>query len=77
MKCSVDIQHFNNILQEDRVYTFLDGLDDKLDNIRSDVLQLKPFPTVEQAYAHVRREVVHQVVMTTHDVETTRAVLAS
>ncbi|KAL6350723.1 hypothetical protein AAG906_028185 [Vitis piasezkii] len=44
-----------NLMQcpEDRVYTFLDGLDDKLDNIRSDVLQLKPFPTVEQAYAHV------------------------
>jgi hypothetical protein len=28
------------------------------------VLQLKPFPTVEQAYAHVRREDVRQMVMT-------------
>ncbi|RVW35157.1 Retrovirus-related Pol polyprotein from transposon TNT 1-94 [Vitis vinifera] len=64
MQCPADIQHFNNMLQEDRVYTFLDGLDDKLDNIRSDVLQLKPFPTVEQAYAHVRREAVRQAVMT-------------
>ena len=58
MKCLTDIQHLNNMLQEDHVYTFLDGLDDKVDNIRSDVLQLKPFPTVEQAYAHVHREVV-------------------
>ena len=54
MDCAVDIQKYNLILQEDRVYTFLDGLDDRLDKTRSDVLQLKPFPTVEQAYAHVR-----------------------
>ena len=53
MECSMDIQKYNLILQEDQVYTFLDGLDDRLDKTRSDVLQLKPFPTVEQAYAHV------------------------
>ena len=45
------------------MYTFLDGLDDRLDNIRSDVLQLKPFPTVEHVYAHVRREDMRQTVM--------------
>jgi hypothetical protein len=54
MDCAVDIQKYNLILQEDRVYTFLNGLDDRLDKTMSDVLQLKPFPTVEQAYAHVR-----------------------
>ncbi|KAL6319103.1 hypothetical protein AAG906_001576 [Vitis piasezkii] len=53
MECAIDIQKYNSILQEDRVYTFLDGLDDRLDKTRSDVLQLKPFPTVEQAYAFV------------------------
>ncbi|KAJ8630065.1 hypothetical protein MRB53_023388 [Persea americana] len=46
-----------------RVYIFLDGLDDRLDNVRSAVLQLKPFPTVEQAYAHIRREDIRQSVM--------------
>lgn len=45
------------------MYIFLDGLDDRLDNVRSDVLQLKPFPTVEQAYAHVRKEDIRQSVM--------------
>ena len=66
------------MLQEDRVYTFFYGLDDKLDNIRSDVLQLKPLPTVEQAYAHVRREAMRQAVMTTNDGEDAAgAVLAS
>ena len=63
MDCVHDIRKYNTLLQEDRVYTFLDGLDDRLDKIRSDVLQLKPFPTVEQAYAHVRREDIRQTVM--------------
>jgi len=63
MKCEVDIQKYNSIIQEDRVYTFLDGLDDRLDKIRADVLQLHPFPTIEQAYAHVRREDLRQMVM--------------
>jgi len=56
MECAVDIHKYNTIIQEDRVYVFLDGLDNRLDKIRGDVLQLRPFPTVEQAYAHVRRE---------------------
>ena len=38
MECPADIQRYNNLLQEDRVYVFLDGLDDKLDNNQSDVL---------------------------------------
>jgi hypothetical protein len=46
------------------VYTFLDGLHDWLDKTMSDVLQLKPFPTVEHAYAHVRREEIRQTIMT-------------
>jgi hypothetical protein len=29
---------YNNVLQKDRVYVFLDGINDKLDNIHSDVL---------------------------------------
>ena len=31
MECAIDIQKYNSILQEDWVYTFLDGLDDRLD----------------------------------------------
>ena len=38
MNCSTDIQKYNTILQEDKAYIFLDGLDDRLDKIRSDVL---------------------------------------
>ena len=56
MKCSEDIQIYTNIIQEDRVYTFLDGLDDRLDKIRSDILQIRPFFTIVQAYAQAQRE---------------------
>ncbi|KAJ8630664.1 hypothetical protein MRB53_023987 [Persea americana] len=78
MKCSPDIQQYNQLVQEDRAYTFLDRLDDRLDNIRSDVLQMQPFLSVEQAYAHVRREALPQAVMTIGDLgPVSSAVLAS
>ncbi|XP_075473306.1 uncharacterized protein LOC142504306 [Primulina tabacum] len=77
MKCPGDIQKYNSILQEDRVYVFLDGLDDRLDKTRSDVLQLQTFPTVEQAYAHVRREDIRQAVMTSSSDIAPGAVMAS
>ena len=32
----------------------MDGLDDWLDKVRSDVLQIRPFLIVKQAYAQVR-----------------------
>lgn len=67
MKCQFDIEKYISILQEDRVYTFLDGLDDRLDKIRGDVLQLKPFPTVEEEYALVRQKDLRQSVMLTKE----------
>jgi hypothetical protein len=33
MKYMVDREKYNSIVQEDRVYMFLDGLDDRLDSI--------------------------------------------
>jgi hypothetical protein len=38
MECATDIHHYNALVQEYRVYLFLDGLDDRLDHIRGDVL---------------------------------------
>lgn len=62
---ATNIKEYNLIIQEDRVYVFLDGLDDRPDKIQSDVLQLKPF-TVEHAYAHVRRKDTRQTIMTSN-----------
>jgi hypothetical protein len=78
MECPADIHHYNSLLQEDRVYTFLDGIDDRLDHIRSDVLQMQPFPSIEQAYALVRREALRQAVMSADEPHTASgAVLAT
>jgi Retrotransposon gag protein len=58
-----DITKFTEFVQETRVYTFLDGLDDRLDNVRAVVPQMASFPSVEQAYAIVRRETSRQGAM--------------
>lgn len=77
MECAADISRYNSLIQEERVYTFLDGLDDRLDQIRSDVLRMKPFPTVEEAYAYVRREDSRQSVMMTGGDHSIGSVMAS
>jgi hypothetical protein len=59
----VDVEKYNNLVQEDRVLTFLDGLDDRLDHIRATVLQIKPFLIIEQAFSLVRREENRQTLM--------------
>ena len=58
MECSKDVQRYTAILEEEKVYVFLDGLDDQLDQVKSTVLQMQPFPTIEQAYMCIRREMV-------------------
>jgi GAG-pre-integrase domain len=63
MEHAVDIAKFNTFVQKQRVYTLLDGLDDTLDSIRAQVVQLSPFPSVEQAYGYIRREATRQGIM--------------
>jgi len=36
--CSKNIQKYNILIQEDQIYTFLDGLDDQFDQTRQDIL---------------------------------------
>jgi len=56
MKCSDDIATFNKIKQEQRLYQFLIGIDEKFEVIRRDLLMQEKTPPVESAYAAVRRE---------------------
>jgi hypothetical protein len=63
MVCTIDIKKFNKFTQESRVYSFLSGLDDKLDNERGNILQMTLFPTLEQAFARVRKEATRQEIM--------------
>jgi transposase InsO family protein len=62
--CSTDIENRNQEILEERLYIFLGGLDQRLDNIRAEILRTKPFPIIEEAFARVRREDVRQTVMT-------------
>ncbi|KAL3510952.1 hypothetical protein ACH5RR_030353 [Cinchona calisaya] len=63
MKTDKDIHTYNQIIQEERLYIFLDGLDDKLDATRRDILNTHPIPSLAEAYAMVRREIRRQTVM--------------
>ena len=58
-----DIEKYQKLVQEDRVLIFLDGLDNRLDHVRARVLQVQPFPTVEETFALVRKEEMRQKVM--------------
>jgi hypothetical protein len=60
MECPKDIEKHNSLVQEERVYNFLGGLDDHLDSIRAEVLRIEPFPYIEEAFARVRQEDVRQ-----------------
>ncbi|RDY06647.1 hypothetical protein CR513_09333, partial [Mucuna pruriens] len=63
--------------QEDCVYTFLDGLNDRLDKIYSDVLQTILFPTIKHVYTHVCREDIRQTVMLRDLTSETSTVMAA
>ena len=68
MTCPADIEKYNKLVREDRVVTFLDGLEDRLDNVRATILQLRPFPTLEQVFALVNREENRQGVMLNQEI---------
>ncbi|XP_071718218.1 uncharacterized protein [Rutidosis leptorrhynchoides] len=55
-----DIVKYNNIRSEQKLFQFLNALDRKHDNIKRELLRLEPLPTVEGAYAAIRKENAHQ-----------------
>ena len=55
--CSVKQQQN---LEKEQVYDFLVGLNRDRDEVRGRVLSRVPFPTIDEAFAEVRREVNHQ-----------------
>ena len=63
MTCEEDIKKFSYLIQEDRIYTFLDGLGDQFDQARRDILQQVPLPSIETVFAQIRRENNRRMVM--------------
>jgi gag-polypeptide of LTR copia-type len=42
-----NIERYNKIVQEERLFNFLNGLSDRLDQMRAHILQTSPLPTTE------------------------------
>ncbi|KAJ0589682.1 putative transcription factor interactor and regulator CCHC(Zn) family [Helianthus annuus] len=65
MTCSADIATYNNIRSEQKLFQFLNALDRKFDPVKREILRWDPLPSVEQAYAAVRKEMAHQGILGT------------
>uniref|UniRef100_A0A803LQS3 Reverse transcriptase Ty1/copia-type domain-containing protein n=1 Tax=Chenopodium quinoa TaxID=63459 RepID=A0A803LQS3_CHEQI len=64
MKCSEDITLFNSFIQRQRLYQFLAGVNDSLDKEKRDLLNQDPLPSIDAAYAFIRREIARRGIMT-------------
>ena len=63
MKCAEDITLFNSFIQRQRLYQFLAGINDNLDNEKCDLLHQDPLPTINTAYTTIRREITRCGIM--------------
>ncbi|KAJ0613771.1 putative transcription factor interactor and regulator CCHC(Zn) family [Helianthus annuus] len=63
MKCPDDIKAYAKIRSEHKLFQFLSALDKKYDPIKREILQWEPLPSVETAYAAVRKETTHQTIL--------------
>ncbi|KAG8646411.1 hypothetical protein MANES_09G001867v8 [Manihot esculenta] len=54
--CTGDAVKFQKMIERERVYDFLVGLNNEYDPIRVQVLGKNPFPSLEEANAHIQPE---------------------
>ena len=64
------------MLENDRVYVFLAGLNRYLDEVRGRILSRKPLPSIREVFSKVRREEARRNVML-NDVKATSEVESS
>ncbi|RVX23717.1 Retrovirus-related Pol polyprotein from transposon RE1 [Vitis vinifera] len=55
-ECPGDASRYKRIIEKERVFKFLLGLDKSLDEARGRILGTKPLPTIREAFSEVRRE---------------------
>ena len=63
MKYPGDILTYNQLIQQNQLYQFLARISETFDKDRRDLLLLDPLPTVEEAYASIRREIMRHGIM--------------
>lgn len=62
-KCSVDGKQYKQIVEKERIYKFLLGLNQELDEVRGRILGTKPMPNLREVFSEVRREESRRRVM--------------
>lgn len=61
--CVKDAAVFSDLIEQKRIFTFLDGLNDNLDEVRGRILGTKPLPKIREVVSEVRREESRKQVM--------------
>ncbi|XP_052201688.1 uncharacterized protein LOC127807691 [Diospyros lotus] len=62
-KCADDSQKYSKMLEKERIFDFLQGLNLDLDEVRGRLLGTKPLPSLREVFAEVRREESRKRVM--------------
>ncbi|KAJ0471582.1 hypothetical protein HanLR1_Chr15g0559371 [Helianthus annuus] len=63
--CTEDINTYNKIRSEQKLFQFLNALDRQYDIVKREILRWDPLPSAEGAYAAVRKEMAHQGILGT------------
>lgn len=61
--CTEDKKKYKELVEKDRVYKFLLGLNTELDEVRGRILGTKPLPKIREAFSEIRREESRRKVM--------------
>ncbi|KAL4560354.1 hypothetical protein LXL04_032504 [Taraxacum kok-saghyz] len=61
--CSADGKQYKRIPETERIYKFLLGLNQELDEVRGRILGMKPMPSLREVFSEVRREESRRRVM--------------
>jgi len=62
-ECTRDGVKYSKTIKKERVFDFLHGLNSDLDEVRGRLLETKPFPSIKEAFAKVRRKESRKKVM--------------
>ena len=54
--CPDDAKRYRKMVNKERIYDFLAGFNNDLDEVRGWLLRLKPLPSIEEVFSEVRRE---------------------
>nr|GEW47557.1 putative Gag-polypeptide of LTR copia-type [Tanacetum cinerariifolium] len=63
MKCPEDIKTYSNLRPKQKLFQYLNALDQKYEPVKREILRLEPLPSAKAAYAVVRKEAAHQNIL--------------